>query len=135
MGKVYAVDVDQKLLDILIKKAKEKGIKNIVPVLAAENNSKLPEKSVDMIFVRNVFHYLTGHVEYFKKIKKVLKPEGVIAIVEHNGKGFFMKLASHYTLPADVVKKMNAAGYRVVKKFEYLKYESFIIFEVNPDYK
>ena len=33
MGKVYAVDVDQKLLDIVLKKAKGKGINNIVPIL------------------------------------------------------------------------------------------------------
>ena len=46
------------------------------------------ENIVDLIFVRHVFHYFTGHVEYFKKIKSKLKPGESIAIAEYNGKAF-----------------------------------------------
>src|SRR5207253_9219918 len=48
-GKILAVDIQPEMLDIIRKKAKEKKITNVEPVLGEENDPKLPEGKVDLI--------------------------------------------------------------------------------------
>jgi arsenite methyltransferase len=130
-GRVYCVDIDRKLLDIVVSRAHKAGLDNVIPVLAKHDNSELPPRSVDLIFMRNVVHYLSHQVDYFKKLKSALKPGGSVAIVEHNGRGFLMRISGHYTPRERLIQEMKAAGYTVTREFDFLKYESFIIFK--PD--
>ena len=53
-GKVYAVDIDQKLLAIAEKDAPA----NLKTVLAAPDDPRLPEGSVDIIFFCDVLHHI-----------------------------------------------------------------------------
>ena len=57
-GVVYAVDVDQGLLDYLDKTAGEKGYTNIKTVRASKDQAGLAPVSVDLIFVCNTFHHI-----------------------------------------------------------------------------
>jgi predicted methyltransferase len=70
-------------------------------------------------------------IEYFKKLKSALKPGASVAIVEHNGRGFIMRISGHYTPKERLIREMKTAGYSVTREFDFLRYESFIIFK--PD--
>jgi ubiquinone/menaquinone biosynthesis C-methylase UbiE len=85
-GKVYAVDVYEPSMDILRQKIEEKDLKNLNPVLA-DITSSIPveSKSVDVYFTANVFHGIVGNDELdstMKEINRVLKDDGILAIVE-----------------------------------------------------
>src|SRR5262245_28625786 len=41
-GKVYGVDIQQEMLDLLAKNMKERGVTNVVPLLGTETDPKLP---------------------------------------------------------------------------------------------
>jgi len=72
-GKVYAVDTDENLLKFVNRKARQKGLNNIITVLV-KDKLKLPEENLDFIFMRNVTHHISNRVRYFKELKKFLKP-------------------------------------------------------------
>ena len=57
-------------------------INNIKPVLANETGLYLPE-TVNLFFLRNVFHRLPEPTEYFKNVKPLLKNSGEIAIIDY----------------------------------------------------
>jgi arsenite methyltransferase len=132
-GRVFAVDTDQNFLDFVKKTAEEKGLVNVETVLAAKDDVALPEKSIDLIFMRNVCHHLDNRPEYFKKLKTALKPEGRIAIIEYRkDKGFsFHKICGHYIPKEKIIKEMEEAEYQLEKNWEFLPEQSFTIFHVK----
>src|SRR5258708_31436443 len=54
-GKVYAVEIQQEMLDIISQKMKEKGVTNIVNVLGTVKDPKLPPASADLILLVDVY--------------------------------------------------------------------------------
>lgn len=129
-GRVYAVDTNAEFLEFVNKRADEKGLTNVKTILATQDNP-LPEKSLDLVFMRNVTHHLTNRVEYFKKLKRVLKPKGKVAIIEYRrGGGFFSfhRIFGHYVPKETLMQEMVEAGYRLEKDFDFLPEQSFTIF-------
>jgi arsenite methyltransferase len=132
-GQVYAIDVNQKSLDYIVKTLEKEEIMNVKTVLANLNGIHLPEKSVDLFFLRNVFHHLPERVEYFKNIKKLLKDDGKIAIIDYEKKGFsFTGLFGHYTPENVLIDMMDKAGFSPFEKFDFLPDQLFIIFGKTP---
>lgn len=129
-GLLFAVDTNPSFLEFVQNSAKEKGLVNVETVLAAKDTAPLPEKSLNLIFMRNVCHHLTNRVEYFKKLKDALKPEGRIAIIEYrSGKGFsFHKMFKHYVPKERIIKEMEEAGYQMEKDLDFLLEQSFTFF-------
>jgi len=129
-GHVFAVDTEQNFLDFVQNSAKEKGLSNVETVLVTKDSVNLPEKSLDLIFMRNVSHHLPNRPEYFKKLKAVLKPKGRIAIIEYRrDKGFsFHRMLGHYVPKETIIKEMEEAGYQLEKDLDFLPEQSFTVF-------
>ena len=64
-GKVFAVDIDQGLIDHLNERAKDAGLSNLKAVLAAAHDPLLGEKSLDIVFVCDVIHHVRDRQGYF----------------------------------------------------------------------
>lgn len=81
-GKVYAVDINAKLLEHIARRAKEQGLRNIETVLTREDSLDLPANSVDLVFVCDTYH----HFEYPKSsllgIYQALRPGGQLVLVD-----------------------------------------------------
>lgn len=124
-GKVYAVDIDQKLLDM----NKKSSPANVVTVLATADDPKLPPASVDTIFICDVLHHISSRAAYYAKLKTALKPGGRIVNIDFHKKPLpigppeSMKLSD-----AEVEKELAAAGFRKVKQFDVLPYQYFVVF-------
>ena len=132
-GKVYAVDTDFEFLEFIRESAKEKGQSNVETVLADGDNLNLPGGILDLIFLRNVYHHLQNRVEYFKKLKILLKPKGRVAIIEYKPGGFFSfhAIFGHHVRQEVIVEEMKKAGYRVNEKFDFLPEQSFTVFSIQ----
>lgn len=81
-GKIYAVDIQQEMLDLMKKKAEKLGIKNVELVKGTEADPKLPKETLDLIFLVDVYHELSHPYEMTEKMVAALKPGGRIAFVE-----------------------------------------------------
>lgn len=131
-GRVYAVDVKKTNLSFIRRQAERAGLGNIVFVLADKGMKGLPEAGLDLIFARNVFHHLPGPTDYFAGLKQFLKPDGRVAIIEHQKKGFgFVSLFGHHTSQEAIAVKMKDAGYSRTESFDILPRQSFTLFKVT----
>lgn len=65
-GRVYAVDTNPGFLEFIRNSAKEKGLNNVETIPATKDNLPLPERSLDLVSMRNVCHHLPSRVEYFE---------------------------------------------------------------------
>jgi len=129
-GNVYAVDTNPEFLEFIRNSAEEKGLSNVKTVLTAEDKLTLPEKSLDLIFLRNVYHHLPNRVEYFRNLAGLLKPKGRIAIVDYKRSGLFSfhRIFGHYVHKEIIVKEMGEAGYGLKNDHNFLSDQSFTIF-------
>ena len=129
-GKVYAVDTQRKYLDFISRQAKSEGLSNVIVVLAARDEINLPEAALDLAFARNVFHHLTAPTQYFRYLKRFLKPGGKVAIIDHKPKsGFsFVSMFRHQTPEELILQEMENAGYFVVESFDFLPEQTFTLF-------
>ena len=130
-GKIYTVDSNAENLEYIEQQTHKKGMKNIIPVLVAEDKSPAIPETVDLVFLRNVYHHLNNRSKYFSRIKTILKPAGKVAIIEYIDKGSrfsFHRRFGHYVLPEVIDDEMTQAGFKVDEQFTFLPEQSFTLF-------
>src|SRR5260221_7143090 len=81
-GLIYAVEIQQEMLDILTNKMAELKIRNVKPVLGTITDPKLPPASVDTILLVDVYHEFDHPFEMVEAMSKALKPGGRMVFVE-----------------------------------------------------
>lgn len=85
-GSVFAIDANKEAIKLLEEKRSVKNIENIFATLADITTPfKIADKSVDICFIATVLHSpqnIKNSKEFFKEIKRVLKPSGKLAIIE-----------------------------------------------------
>lgn len=127
-GKVYAVDVDEEMVEYVESKAQADGYTSITSVVATYDDPMLPEQGIDLIFTCNTFHHIDNRVVYFENVKKYLRARGRVAIIDFEGRTWFQRLFGHITPAADIRNEMETAGYRLVQEFNFLPKQNFQIF-------
>lgn len=130
-GRVYAVDTDEASLTFIDNQVRQRGgPENIELVLATPNNPRLLPDKVDLIFICNTYHHLAERVTYFRSLSTSLRPGGRIAIIDFTDKGW-AGLFGHATDNATIRQEMGAAGYRLIKDFDFLPKQHFLVFTLN----
>lgn len=130
-GRVYAVDVDDDLLRRIENRARKRGIKNLAAITGGADGCALPAQSCHLMFLRHVFHHLPHATLYLKNSVACLKPGGHMAVIEQRpGEGNACRAhRGHGTHEAAIREAMEAAGLRRVESFDFLRGDSFTVYE------
>ena len=102
--KVYAVDVQPQMVQMLSTLSRETRYANVKPVLSTVDDVKLPTSSVDLAIMVDVYHELEFPFEVLRSLVKSLKPGGRIASVEYR--------AEDANVPIKALHKMTEAQIR-----------------------
>ena len=81
-GKVYAVEVEQGLVDHIAAKAAKEGTRNVHAVLGRFADPALPSSDVDVAFIHDVLHHVEDRRAFLRNAARYMKPTGRFAIVE-----------------------------------------------------
>lgn len=82
-GRVYAVEIAQKTLNLIKEAAREEGITNIEGILGGDKTTHLPSNSVDLVFICDTYHHFEYPVEIMASIAQALRPEGQLVVVDY----------------------------------------------------
>jgi protein-L-isoaspartate O-methyltransferase len=128
-GVVYAVEIQQEMLDILTNKLAEEKIFNVKPVLGTITDPKLPRAAVDLMLMVDVYHEFDHPFEMIDAMCKSLKPGGRIAFVEFRGEDpkVPIKLV-HKMTEAQVRKEMSIHPLEWVETSGTLPQQHIIVF-------
>ena len=125
-GKVYAVDIDKQLLAIIQKNAAP----NVSVVLAAPDDPRLPDRSVDVIFFCDVLHHIENRAAYYTLLAKALKPGGRIVVIDFYKKDLPVGPPASMKLSDDeVIADFRRAGFPLAKRLDFLPYQYYLFFE------
>ncbi len=83
-GILYAVDIDQKMLDFVADRARKNGVTNLRTVLGVNDDPKLPVKNLDVAFFHRVLHMIEHRQAYLNSTATYMKPDGRIVIIDKN---------------------------------------------------
>lgn len=81
-GKVFAVDVVPEFLLYLKQRMVDEGVTNVEAVLCGERSVDLPENSVDLAFMCDVYHHLEYPRATLASLRKALRPGGRLVLVD-----------------------------------------------------
>lgn len=133
-GKVYAVDIQQGLLDYISQRNKEEHIRNVYTILGEFNDPNLPARDVDLAFINDVLHHIENRATYLKALATYIKPNGRVVIIDMNSND---PNTPHKNQPELLVTReeilgwMSDAGFRLVQEYPNIfpGKKWFLIFE------
>ena len=131
-GRVYAVDISRPLLDHVMQTAKKRRLDNVTGILDTADDTKLPESSVDLVYICDTYHHFEHPQKVLASIRKALRPGGRLIIVDFERiEGKSPKwLLEHVRAGKDTVRsEIEAAGFRFTGEKKFLRENYFIVFE------
>jgi len=81
-GRVYAEDILEDEVKKIRERAEKEGLSQIVEVLGAKDDPKLPAESLDAILIVNAYHEMREHDAMLGAILRALKPGGLLGIID-----------------------------------------------------
>jgi len=116
-GQVYAVDLWEEGISSLRKEADSKGIQNLAAFVSdVAQNIPVEDDGVDVCLMATVLHDFVGDKverQVMKEILRVMKPDGVLAIVEFYKKEGPPGPPKRVRLsPEEVVEILSAYGFK-----------------------
>ena len=126
-GRIYAADLEPDMVRHLGERAKREGLANLVPVAAAPDDARLPER-VDLVLLVDVYHHIEARVRYFEKLRASLRPGGRVAIIDFRLDAPVGPPRAARVAPELVKAEMKRAGFVSSAKHEFLPYQYFLVF-------
>lgn len=132
-GAVFAEDIQQEMLDYMNKRLTEKGIENVTLVLGAMDDPNLPPNSLDVAILLSTYHEIAQPIDFIKKIKRALRPQGRLAILEFSDESPIGP-PIQVRLPEElVIHEAQKAGFTLSQRHTFLMpYQYFLIFSPYP---
>lgn len=128
--KVFAVDLEPKMVAHLTARAAAEGLKNITAVQASAASPNLPER-VDVVLVVDTYHHIPNRPAYFAALKTKLTPGGRLAIVDfRKGVGGEGPPEDFRFTPEQVSGELAQAGYVLDQSHDFLPRQMFLVYRV-----
>lgn len=135
-GKVIAVDIQPEMLQELSRRCERGNLKNVDMVLGLPHDPKLPVGQVDLILMVDVYHEFSNPVEMLNAMRKSLKPNGRIALVEFRGEDPQVPIKpEHKMTKKQILKEYEANSMKLVNQYDRLPWQHLMFLgpDANPN--
>jgi ubiquinone/menaquinone biosynthesis C-methylase UbiE len=129
-GVVYGVDIQQEMLDLLVKRMAMFRITNVKPVLGTTTDPQLPPASCDTMIMVDVYHEFDQPYEMIRNMIAELKTGGRIVFVEYRKEDPKVPIKEVHKMSEAQVRKEMAVQPELefVESIETLPIQHIIIF-------
>jgi precorrin-6B methylase 2 len=129
-GKVYAVDIQPEMLNVIEQRKQKLKAENVVGVRSTEKDVKLPDDSVDVALMVDVYHEFEFPYEMMQSIKRALKPGGRVVQIEYRGEDPEVQIKrTHKMTVSQARKEMEFVGLVWKETKSFLPQQHFLVFE------
>jgi ubiquinone/menaquinone biosynthesis C-methylase UbiE len=123
-GKVFAVDIDERVMTELDERAGKLGLTNLETIRAKEADPLLRPGSLDAALMVRCYHEFTQHQEMLAHVRAALKPGGRLVIVDQapaadsRGQSRESQFGRHVLEREIAEKDLVQAGFRIVRSVD-----------------
>jgi ubiquinone/menaquinone biosynthesis C-methylase UbiE len=131
-GTVFAVDIQPEMLQAILVSEQYQQYKNIELVQGDEKNINLTKNTFDKILMVDVYHEFNFPKEMMLSIKKALKENGKIYLIEYKSEDISVPIKTiHKMSERQAVKEMKAVGFKLEKNIHNLPWQHCMVFVKN----
>jgi len=128
-GKVYANDIQQRMLELLRKNMEERGIHNVEAVLGAVDDPRLPANAIDLVLLVDVYHEFSEPQKMLRHIRDSLKRDGRLVLLEYRGEDPKVPIRPEHKMTVEQVKaELEPEGFRLDRVSEILPRQHILMF-------
>lgn len=129
-GKVYAVEIQDEMIRIVKERANKMNVANVEVIKGGFTSPNLPENSVDLAIMVDVYHEFEYPVEMLQAIRKSLKKDGKILLIEYKGEDPAVAIRPlHKTTVAQLSKELGANGFKLDYNGQFMPIQHFLLFK------
>jgi precorrin-6B methylase 2/mono/diheme cytochrome c family protein len=131
-GKVYAVDVQQSMLDLTKKAVAAHKLANVEYVLATDSSPRLPERSVDLVFIAYAYHEFGDPDGMMAGIRRALKPGGRVVILEYAKESNIAPASPLHKMSFEEIRReIEPMGFVVDQLLDFLPVQHGVVFTIK----
>ena len=129
-GKVFAVEIAKNFLEHIKSRASKASASNVQTILCTEKSVELPEASIDLAFICDVYHHFEYPQATLATLQKALKPGGELVLIDFKripgeSSDFIM---GHVRAGQEVFEaELAAAGFEKVSEVKDMLKENYFV--------
>src|SRR6056297_4171520 len=128
-GTIYAVDIQDEMLDAMRSKKLEGKIENVALVKGNEKSVNLKPNSVDKVLIVDVYHEMNFPYEMMASIKKAMRADARLYLIEYRGEDPNVPIKKlHKMTEAQAVKEMKVIGLELEENIVNLPWQHCMVF-------
>jgi ubiquinone/menaquinone biosynthesis C-methylase UbiE len=129
-GKIYAVEIQDEMIAAINDKKSRLNNNNVEVIKGTFTSPNLPANAVDLAIMVDVYHELEYPVEMLQAIRKSLKKDGQLLLIEYKGEDPAVKVRPlHKTTVAQLKKELGPNGFKLTYQGNFMPIQHFLIFK------
>lgn len=133
-GKVIATDIQPQMIRLLRNNIKVMKLDQVVTAIqCTPADPKLPENAVDLVIMVDVYHECSHPEETLQGIRKALKPDGRLVLVEFRAEDPEVPIKPEHKMSVlQACAEVEPQGFRLQKRHDFLPRQHILVFEKAP---
>ena len=134
-GNVVAVDISPAFVDYIQATAKKRRVRNVTAVVANGTEVGLPEASVDLAYLSDVYHHFEHPAETLASIRKALKPGGRMVVIDYEripGKTSKARIDHVRVDKQQAIREIEAAGFSLLEEKKKMMRDNYFLVFTRP---
>ncbi|MBK9170588.1 MAG: class I SAM-dependent methyltransferase [Bryobacterales bacterium] len=128
-GKVYANDIQPRMIEALKRNLAARDITNVEAILSTPDDPRLPARSLDLILMVDVYHEFARPEVMLRKMRAALKPDGRLVLLEYRKEDPNVPIRHEHKMSVPEVKaEIEPEGFRLEKVIGTLPRQHILIF-------
>jgi ubiquinone/menaquinone biosynthesis C-methylase UbiE len=128
-GRVYAVEIQDEFVASLQQRSRSEGTANVTVIKGTEAAPNLPDSSLDLAIMVDVYHELAYPQEMLRALHKALRPNGRLLLLEYRAEDPSVPIKELHKLSvAQAKKELAANGFVLDQKKDFLPIQHYLLF-------
>ncbi|HET9468939.1 MAG TPA: class I SAM-dependent methyltransferase [Vicinamibacterales bacterium] len=131
-GKVYAVDLQESMLDLTKAAVDAHKLTNVEYVRATERSPRLPDRSIDLAFVAYAYHEFGDPEAMMASIRRALKPGGRVVILEYAKESRIAPASPLHKMSFEEIRReIEPMGFAIDQLLDFLPVQHGVVFTIK----
>ncbi len=128
-GLVYAVDIQQRMIDTLRARIARRDAENVQPVHSSIMDPELPDGSIDLALMVDAYHEFSHPREMMQALYEDMEPGGRVVLVEYRAEDPTLSIHPLHTMTeAQIREELTAAGFEWRETKDILPKQHLVVF-------
>ena len=128
-GRIYATDIQPEMLTLLKQRIDREALTNVELVLGTETETRLPDNSIDLALMVDVYHELAQPQAFLKSVRRALKKDGRLVLIEFRKEDPRVPIREEHKMTVKEARlELEAEGFIFDRVIDVLPWQHILIF-------